>query len=127
MSNKNLPSNKSFGLFFSFIFIIISLYPLKDGDSIRIWSLSISLIFLVLGLLNSNILRPLNKAWFRLGVYLGNIISPMIMAAIFFIIITPIGFLMRVFNKNLINLKKEDKKSYWIKKQNNPTNMSDQF
>ena len=84
MSSKNLTSNRNFGIFFSFIFIIISFWPLKDGDSIRIWSLSISLIFLILGLLNSNILSPLNKAWFKLGIYLGNIISPMIMAIIFF-------------------------------------------
>lgn len=127
MSSKNLTSNRNFGIFFSFIFIIISFWPLKDGDSIRIWSLSISLIFLILGLLNSNILSPLNKAWFKLGIYLGNIISPMIMAIIFFFLITPIGLLMRILNKDLINLKKKNKKSYWIKKKNNSTNMDKQF
>lgn len=127
MSSKNLTSNRNFGIFFSFIFIIISFWPLKDGDSIRIWSLSISLIFLTLGLLNSNILSPLNKAWFKLGIYLGNIISPMIMAIIFFFLITPIGLLMRILNKDLINLKKKNKKSYWIKKKNNSTNMDKQF
>ena len=127
MSSKNLTSNRNFGIFFSFIFIIISFWPLKDGDSIRIWSLSISLIFLILGLLNSNILSPLNKAWFKLGIYLGNIISPMIMAIIFFFLITPIGLLMRILNKDLINLKKNNKKSYWIKKKNNSTNMDKQF
>ena len=127
MSSKNLTSNRNFGIFFSFIFIIISFWPLKDGDSIRIWSLSISLIFLILGLLNSNILSPLNKAWFKLGIYLGNIISPMIMAIIFFFLITPIGLLIRVLNKDLINLKKKNKKSYWIKKKNNSTNMDKQF
>jgi hypothetical protein len=127
MSSKNLTSNRNFGIFFSFIFIIISFWPLKDGDSIKIWSLSISLIFLILGLLNSNILSPLNKAWFKLGVYLGNIISPMIMAIIFFFLITPIGLLMRILNKDLINLKKGNKKSYWIKKKNNSTNMDNQF
>lgn len=127
MSSKNLTSNRNFGIFFSFIFIIISFWPLKDGDSIRIWSLSISLIFLILGLLNSNILSPLNKAWFKLGIYLGNIISPMIMAIIFFFLITPIGLLMRILNKDLINLKKKNKKSYWIEKKNNSTNMDKQF
>jgi len=127
MSSKNLTSNRNFGIFFSFIFIIISFWPLKDGDSIKIWSLSISLIFLILGLLNSNILSPLNKAWFKLGVYLGNIISPMIMAIIFFLLITPIGLLMRILNKDLINLKKGNKKSYWIKKKNYSTNMDNQF
>ena len=127
MSSKNLTSNRNFGIFFSFIFIIISFWPLKDGNSIRIWSLSISLIFLILGLLNSNILSPLNKAWFKLGIYLGNIISPMIMAIIFFFLITPIGLLMRILNKDLINLKKKNKKSYWIKKKNNSTNMDKQF
>jgi len=127
MSSKNLTSNRNFGIFFSFIFIIISFWPLKDGDSIKIWSLSISLIFLILGLLNSNILSPLNKAWFKLGVYLGNIISPMIMAIIFFLLITPIGLLMRILNKDLINLKKGNKKSYWIEKKNNSTNMDNQF
>ena len=127
MSSKNLTSNRNFGIFFSFIFIIISFCPFKDGYIIKIWSLSISLIFLILGLLNSNILSPLNKAWFKLGVYLGNIISPMIMAIIFFLLITPIGLLMRILNKDLINLKKGNKKSYWIEKKNNSTNMDNQF
>lgn len=127
MSSKNLTSNRNFGIFFSFIFIIISFWPLKDGDSIRIWSLCISLIFLILGLLNSKILSPLNKAWFKLGIYIGNIISPMIMAIIFFFLITPIGLLMRILNKDLINLKKKNKESYWIKKKNSTINMDKQF
>ena len=120
-------SNRSFGIVFFIVFFIISLFPLLKGNDIRIWSLLVSLIFLVLGLINSNILSPLNKLWFKFGILLGNFISPIVMAIIFFLVVTPMGIIMRVLNKDLLKLKKNNKSSYWLNKDNKKSSMKDQF
>tara|TARA_B100000886_G_scaffold292380_1_gene218191 strand:- start:1468 stop:1854 length:387 start_codon:yes stop_codon:yes gene_type:complete len=120
-------SNKSFGLVFFTVFLVIAIYPiLKNGD-IRIWSLIISIIFLILGLINSKILTPLNKIWFKLGLFLGKIVSPLIMGFIFFVVVTPIGLLMKILKKDLLCLKFNNEKSYWIEKNNTKSKMKDQF
>ena len=122
-----LPSNKSFGLVFFIVFLIISLYPLINGQSVRLWSLIISLIFLVLGLLNSKFLAPLNKVWFKFGLFLGKIISPIVMGIIFFLVVTPTGLIMRILGKDLLNLKYNKNKSYWIEKTGPKSKMNNQF
>ena len=121
-------SNKSFGLVFFVIFIIIALWPLlKEGD-IRIWSIIVSIIFLILGLLNSKILTPFNKLWMRLGALLGIIVSPIVMGVVYFGIITPIGLIMKLFGKDVLNLKLDkNKKTYWTLKKKIPSKMKDQF
>ena len=120
-------SNKSFGIVFFIVFLIIALYPLiKDGD-LRLWSLIVSLIFLILGLINSTILTPLNRLWFKFGIFLGKIVSPIILGIIFFLIVTPTGLLLRLFGKDVINLKYSKDNSYWIKKTGPKSNMKDQF
>ena len=120
-------SNKSFGIVFFIVFLIIALYPMiKDGD-LRLWSLIVSLIFLILGLINSNILTPLNRLWFKFGIFLGKIVSPIILGTIFFLIVTPTGLLLRLFGKDVINLKYNKNNSYWIKKTGPKSNMKDQF
>jgi len=120
-------SNKSFGIVFFIVFLIIALYPLiKDGD-IRLWSLIVSLIFLILGLINSTILTPLNRLWFKFGVFLGKIVSPIVLGTIFFLIVTPTGLLLRLFGKDVINLKYNNNNSYWIEKTGPKSNMKDQF
>ena len=127
MSNIKIGSNKSFGIVFFIFFLVVSIFPLLNNENIRIWSLVISLIFLVLGLLNSIILSPLNKIWFKFGIFLGKIISPLIMGVIFFFVVTPIGFLMKIFKKDLLNLRFNDKKSYWIEKTGPKSKMKNQF
>ena len=122
-----LPSNRSFGIVFFTVFLILSLYPLVNSESIRIWLLIISIIFLVLGLLNSKILTPLNKLWFKFGILLGRIVSPVIMAVIFFLVVTPIGLFMRMIGRDLLNLKFNKNKSYWIEKSGPKSKMSNQF
>ena len=120
-------SNKSFGIVFFIVFLIIALYPLiKDGD-LRLWSLIVSLIFLILGLINSTILTPLNRLWFKFGIFLGKIVSPIILGTIFFLIVTPTGLLLRLFGKDVINLKYNNNNSYWIEKTGPKSNMKDQF
>ncbi len=120
-------SNKSFGIVFFIVFLVIALYPLiKDGD-IRLWSLIVSLIFLILGLINSTILTPLNRLWFKFGIFLGKIVSPIVLGTIFFLIVTPTGLLLRLFGKDVINLKYNNNNSYWIEKTGPKSNMKDQF
>ena len=127
MDEIKINSNRSFGIVFFVVFLLIAFYPLLQGNDLRIWSLITSLIFLTLGLLNSKILSPLNKMWFKLGLFLGKIISPLIMGIIFFIVVTPIGIIMRLFNKDLLNLKYNKEKSYWIKRVGPKSKMKNQF
>ena len=127
MKNIKTSSNKSFGIVFFIVFVIISLYPLVNQEDIRIWSLFIAFIFLILALLNSKILTPMNKIWTRFGLFLGNFISPIVMGIIFFFVVTPIGLLMRLFGKDILNLKKNKFSTYWIKKTNQKSNMEKQF
>ena len=127
MDDIKISSNKSFGIVFFVVFLLIAIYPLTNGGDIRIWSGIISFIFLVLGLLNSRILTPLNKLWFKFGIFLGKIISPIIMGIIFFLVVTPIGLLMRLLGKDLINLKYNNNKSYWIEKNGPKSKMKNQF
>jgi predicted membrane protein len=125
--NMNIPSNRNFGIVFFIVFILISLYPLLNSEDIRFWALIISLIFLFLGILNSQILTPLNKLWFKFGIFLGKIISPLIMAIIFFLVVTPTGLLMKLWRKDLLNLKFNNKKTYWIEKNEPKSKMKNQF
>ena len=127
MDDIKLGSNKSFGIVFFLVFLLVSLYPIINSESIRFWSLIISLIFLILGLLNSRLLTPLNKLWFKFGILLGKIVSPLVMGIIFFFVVTPIGFLMKIFKKDLLNLKFNNDKSYWIEKTGTKSKMKNQF
>lgn len=122
-----LPTNKNFGIVFFIVFFIIALYQLKIGSNSYFLSIVISLIFLILGLLNSNILTPLNKLWFKFGIFLGNVISPLVMGIIFFLVVTPTGLLMRLLNKDLLNLKFNNNSSYWIEKTEPKSKMKNQF
>mgnify|MGYP001469566933 CR=1 FL=1 len=127
MDDIKIGSNKSFGIVFFVVFLLISLYPLLNNESLRIWSLVISIIFLILGVLNSKILSPLNKIWFKFGIFLGKIISPLVMGVIFFLVVTPIGLIMRLLGKDVLNLKFSDHKSYWIEKTGPKSKMKNQF
>ncbi len=126
-SKIKIGSNKSFGIVFFTVFLIIAIWPLLNGYEIRYWSLIISIVFLILGILNSKILTPFNKIWFKIGILLGNVISPIIMSIIFFLVVTPTSFIMKILGKDLLNLKKNTKNSYWIKKQNQNSRMKNQF
>ena len=125
---EKLPSNRNFGLVFFVFFLIIGLWPLLGTNEIRYWSIFFSIIFFLLGITNSKLLTPLNKIWFNLGILLGKMISPLIMVIIFFLIITPIGVIMRVFGKDILSLKYNKKdKSYWIEKNGPKIKMKNQF
>tara|TARA_B100001769_G_C22034327_1_gene555826 strand:- start:282 stop:668 length:387 start_codon:yes stop_codon:yes gene_type:complete len=126
-SETNTSSNRSFGIVFSIVFLIIATYPLINNEDIRIWSLIVSLIFLILGYSQSSILTPLNRLWYKFGIFLGRIVSPIILGVIFFFIVTPTSLLMRLFKKDLLNLKFSNNKSYWINKQDPKSKMKNQY
>ena len=127
MDDVKVGSNRSFGIVFFVVFLLISLYPLINSENVRHWSLAVSCIFLILGILNSNLLSPLNKIWFKFGILLGRIISPIVMGIIFFLVVTPIAFMMRLLGKDLLNLKYNDNQSYWIEKSGPKSKMKNQF
>ena len=120
-------SNKSFGIVFFLVFLLIAIYPLINNGELRIWSLVIAIIFFILGLINSKVLTPLNKLWFKFGLLLGKIVSPLIMGIIFFLVVTPTAFIMRIIGKDLLNLKFNNKKTYWIEKTGPKSKMNNQF
>tara|TARA_B100001989_G_C24201974_1_gene298838 strand:+ start:180 stop:560 length:381 start_codon:yes stop_codon:yes gene_type:complete len=125
---KSQSSNKSFGLLFFVVFLIIGLWPLKNGESLNIYFIIASVVFLILGLLNSKLLSPLNKSWIKLGEILGIIIAPIVMALVYFVILTPISIIVRVFGKDLLGLKLfKEKETYWIKRKKNLSPMKKQF
>ena len=125
---KKNNQNRSFGLLFFIVFIALALWPLTNQGEINLYLVTISLFFLVLGLLNSRILSPLNKAWIKLGEILGRIVAPIVMAIVYFLILTPISLLVRLFGKDLIGMKfSNDVKSYWIKRKKHLGKMDKQF
>ena len=127
MDEIKIGSNRSFGVVFFVVFLLIALYPVINNGEIRIWSLITSIIFLILGLLNSKLLNPLNKLWFKFGIVLGKIISPLIMGIIFFLVVTPTGLIMRLLRKDILSLKYNQNSSYWIEKKGPKSKMKNQF
>ena len=127
-SKIKIPSNRSFGLVFFVVFLIIALWPLKSGEEFRLWSLVLSIIFFILGVLNSKLLTPLNRLWIKFGFLLGNIISPIVMGIVYFIVVTPTGVFMRLLGKDLLKTsKKIYAPTYWIKRNKQQSSMKKQF
>ena len=127
-SKIKISSNRSFGLVFFVVFLIVALWPLKYEEDIRLWSLVLSIIFFILGILNSKLLTPLNKLWFKLGMFLGSIVSPFVMGIVYFIVVTPIGIFMRLLGKDLLKTSKaKNASTYWIKRINKQSTMKKQF
>ena len=123
-----MSSNRSFGLLFFIVFIIIGLWPLKNDLELNYIFIGISIIFLILGLMNSKILTPLNKIWVKFGEFLGRIIAPIVMSLVYFVILTPVSLIIRLFGKDLLGLKfLKEKETYWIKRKKSLTSMRKQF
>ena len=125
---KQKKQNRGFGLLFFIVFLVLALWPLRNGEEINFYLIFIALIFLLLGLINSKILTPLNKRWIKFGEILGRIIAPIVMAIVYFLILTPVSLFVRLFGKDLISMKFNDSlKSYWIKREKNLGTMDKQF
>ena len=127
-SNIKISSNRNFGLVFFFIFLVVSIWPLTHNESPRIWSAIISLAFLILVLTRSKLLTPLNRLWAKFGIILGSIIAPIVMGVVFFLVITPIGLVMKIIGKDLLSIKYDKKKeTYWVKRDKPTSAMKQQF
>ena len=126
-NNIKIGSNRSFGIIFFVVFLLIAIYPSLSGESVRLWSLAIATIFFILGVLNSSLLSPLNKIWFKFGLLLGKFISPLVMGLIFFLVVTPIALFMKLFKKDVLNLKFNKDNTYWIAKSGPKSKMKNQF
>ena len=127
INKKNIKKNNIiFGIVLFFLFLIIGFYPLKSGNSIRIWSVLLSLVFLIITLVRPNLLAIFNKFWIQFGNLLGKIISPIIMALVFFFVVTPTGILIRVLKKDVMGLKSHTN-SYWIDRKDKEQNFRKQF
>ena len=125
---KSQSSNRSFGILFFVVFLILSLWPLQSGNNLNFYFLVVSFIFLILGALNSKLLSPLNKAWIKFGEILGLIIAPIVMSLVYFVILTPVSLIVRLFGKDLLGLKFiKENETYWIKRKKNLTSMDKQF
>tara|TARA_B110000495_G_C22403550_1_gene257474 strand:- start:42 stop:431 length:390 start_codon:yes stop_codon:yes gene_type:complete len=126
-NNIKIKSNRSFGIVFFIVFLIISFIPLISDNDIRIWLRIISIIFLILGLINSSFLTFLNKTCFKFRIFLGNFVSLTILSIIFFLVVTPTSLLMKLFGKDLLSLKRNNEKSYWIERPKIKSKMKNQF
>tara|TARA_B100000989_G_C19183596_1_gene320610 strand:+ start:97 stop:477 length:381 start_codon:yes stop_codon:yes gene_type:complete len=121
-------SNKSFGILFFIVFLVFGLWPITNENSPNIYLIIISIIFLILGILDSKLLSPLNSLWIKFGELLGKIIAPIVMAIIYFFILTPISLTVRLFGKDLLGLKfTKPIKTYWIKRKKDLGSMNKQF
>lgn len=110
-----LPSNRKFGLFFTFVFALCACYFFYNNALIFAYVLiGTSITFFLVSMLKSDILLPLNKLWMRFGFLLGMVISPIVLGLIFFGIFTPTALLMRLFRRDELRLRFKNKKSHWI-------------
>ena len=127
-SKIKISTNRNFGLVFFLVFLIVALWPLKYEEDVRLWSLSLSIIFFILGILNSKLLTPLNKLWFKFGIFLGSIVSPVVMGLVYFLVVVPVGMFMRLLGKDLLKQNKiENASTYWIERDKQQSTMKKQF
>ena len=122
----NKKNNITFGILFFIFFLIIGLYPLISIGVIRIWSVILSLVFLIITIIRPNLFTFLNRLWIQFGFFLGKIISPIVMGLVFFFVVTPIGMLVRILKKDVMGLKRGTS-SYWINRKDKLQSMKKQF
>lgn len=125
-------SEKGFGIVFGVVFLIIALWPLLHGNDVRIWSIVISAIFFGLAFTIPHVMRPLNIVWFKFGMLLAIIMTPIVMGLLYVVTFIPIGLIMQyIARKDLLRLKLDPgADSYWIKRSPpgpEPETMKNQF
>ena len=124
--NVKRKNNITFGILFFIFFLIVGLYPLISNEPIRIWSIIVSLVFLIVTIIKPNLFTFLNKLWIKFGILLGKIISPIVMGLIFFFVVTPIGIFVKILKKDVMSLKR-GASSYWITREDKIHSMKKQF
>ena len=121
-------SDRSFGIFFSLVFFLIGVYPLLFENNIRLWSLALSSVFLFFGVMIPSFLHWPNKLWFKIGLLLSTLVTPLVMSFLFFVVFSPIGILFKLINKDLLDQKiDKSSKSYWVLRKNPIGTMKNQF
>ena len=127
-TEAQLPSNRKFGIFFTFIFLIFSFYFFwKDLPQVSVLSFILAILFALTTLIKDNLLSPINILWMRFGFLLGSIISPIVLGIFFFIIFTPLGILLRFLGRDELRLKLSNRASFWRLKDHNIEYHSDSF
>ena len=120
-------SSKSFGYLFFVIFLALASWTYIKNQNLNYWLIGTSIVFLVLTLIKSKLLDVLNDLWIKFGELLGKIVAPIVMSIVFFLIVTPIGLILKIVKKDLLKLKFNNDKSYWIEKSNTIESMDKQF
>jgi hypothetical protein len=124
--NIKKKNNITFGMLFFIFFLIVGFYPLISSGTIRIWSITLSLLFLIITIIKPNLFTSLNKLWVKFGILLGKIISPIVMGLVFFFVVTPIGIFVKILKKDVMGLKR-GASSYWITRKDKLQSMKKQF
>ena len=122
----NKKNNITFGILFFIFFLIIGFFPLISAGIIRIWSVVLSLVFLIITIIRPNLFTFLNRSWIQFGIFLGKIISPIVMGLVFFFVVTLIGIFVRILKKDVMGLKR-GASSYWINREDKLQSMKKQF
>ena len=126
MTGKKNPG-RSFGIIFFIFFLIVSFWPEFDLKKIKLFPFVIAIIFFSLAIIAPKYLLPLNSAWIKLGELLGKFISPIVMALIYFLVITPIAIMLKIFGKDLLKIKFNKDSTYWTNRKKNMGSMKKQF
>ena len=120
-------SERSFGFVFGAVFLIIALWPLKNGADIRLWAMTVSAVFFLIALAAPQLLKPFNWLWFKFGILLGFVVAPLVMGLVYFLTVTPTGLIMRLWGKDILRLKPDpETETYWIPR-TETTSMDNQF
>jgi hypothetical protein len=111
----NLPTNQKFGYFFSTIFSAVAAYAIwKEWGAVSLIILIVAILFAGATLFSPQLLAPLNRFWYGLGMLLGKIVSPIVLGLIFFVLITPVSLATRLFGRDELKIKKRNVDSYWV-------------
>lgn len=128
MNNPTREDLKVFILIWSFIFLLISVYPLFIGQNVRVWSVVISIIFILVAFIRPTLFKGFYRVWIRIGDFIGNIISKSVLFILFFGLFTPISVILKLFGKDLLRKKiNKNKSTYWIEREIQPQPMKNQF
>ena len=124
-------SDRSFGVVVTVVLTVVGVVPLLNGEPLRWWSLAVAGVMLVVTLVRAELLAPFNRVWFRFGLFLHRVVNPVIMAVIYFAVVTPTGLIMRAVGKDPLRLRRDpNAESYWIHRTPpgpEPESMTNQF
>ena len=124
-------SDRSFGVMVTVVLTVVGVFPLLNGEPPRWWSLAVAGVMLVVTLVRAELLAPFNRVWFRFGLFLHRVVNPVIMAVIYFAVVTPTGLIMRAVGKDPLRLRRDpNAESYWIHRTPpgpEPESMTNQF